>query len=43
MRRTLHTLASQILWYRMVPYAKGWKINPSHFLKQDLARVWPDK
>jgi peptide/nickel transport system substrate-binding protein len=33
-------------WYRIVPYrsyVKGWKISPSHFLNQDLARIWLDK
>jgi peptide/nickel transport system substrate-binding protein len=33
-------------WYRIVPYrscVKGWNISPSHFLENDLARVWLDK
>jgi len=33
-------------WYRIIPYrlyVKGWKINPSHYLNQDLATVWLDK
>jgi peptide/nickel transport system substrate-binding protein len=33
-------------WYRIVPYrayVKGWKISPSHYINQDLARVWLDK
>jgi peptide/nickel transport system substrate-binding protein len=33
-------------WYRIVPhrsYVKGWKISPSHYLNQDLSRVWLDK
>ena len=33
-------------WYRIVPhrsYVKGWKINPSHYLNQDLATVWLDQ
>ena len=33
-------------WYRIVPYrayVKGWKINPSHYVNQDLATVWLDK
>jgi peptide/nickel transport system substrate-binding protein len=33
-------------WYRMVPYRsyfKGWKIDPSHYLNQDLATIWLDK
>jgi peptide/nickel transport system substrate-binding protein len=33
-------------WYRTVPYrayVKGFKISPSHFLNQDLARLWLDK
>jgi peptide/nickel transport system substrate-binding protein len=24
-------------------YVKGWKINPSHYVNQDLATVWLDK
>src|SRR5580693_4104405 len=33
-------------WYRIVPYrsyVKGWKIGPTHFINQDLARIWLDK
>src|SRR5271169_614687 len=33
-------------WYRIVPYrsyVKGWKIAPTHFINQDLARIWLDK
>src|SRR3954466_5020750 len=33
-------------WYRSVPYrayVKGWKINPSHYVNQDLATIWLDK
>jgi peptide/nickel transport system substrate-binding protein len=33
-------------WHRIVPYrshVKGWKIAPTHFINQDLARVWLDK
>lgn len=33
-------------WERIVPmrsYVKGWKISPSHYVNQDLARVWLDK
>jgi peptide/nickel transport system substrate-binding protein len=33
-------------WYRIVPYrayVRGWKINPSHYVNQDLATVWLDK
>ena len=33
-------------WYRIIPhrsYMKGWKINPSHYLNQDLSGVWLDK
>ncbi|MBV8169136.1 MAG: ABC transporter substrate-binding protein, partial [Alphaproteobacteria bacterium] len=33
-------------WYRIVPlraYVKNWKISPSHFVGQDLARVWLDQ
>jgi peptide/nickel transport system substrate-binding protein len=33
-------------WHRIVPYrayVKGWKISPSHYINQDLARVWLDK
>jgi peptide/nickel transport system substrate-binding protein len=24
-------------------YVKGWKIGPTHFINQDLARIWLDK
>jgi peptide/nickel transport system substrate-binding protein len=33
-------------WHRIIPYrsyVKGWKISPSHYLDQDLARIWLDK
>jgi peptide/nickel transport system substrate-binding protein len=33
-------------WYRIVPYrsyVKGWKISPTHFINQDLARIWLGK
>jgi peptide/nickel transport system substrate-binding protein len=33
-------------WHRIVPYrshVKGWKIAPTHFINQDLARVWLDR
>jgi peptide/nickel transport system substrate-binding protein len=33
-------------WHRIVPYRsylKGWKIGPTHFVNQDLARIWLDK
>ena len=33
-------------WYRSVlyrSYVKGWKINPSHYVNQDLATVWLDR
>jgi len=33
-------------WYRIVPlrsYVKGWKVSQSHFVGQDLARVWLDQ
>ena len=33
-------------WYRIVPYRsylKGFKIAPTHFINQDLARIWLDK
>ena len=33
-------------WYRSVlyrSYVKGWKINPSHYVNQDLGTVWLDK
>jgi len=33
-------------WHRIVPYrsyVKGWKIGPTHFINQDLARIWLDK
>ena len=36
-----------LLWYYRIglyrSYVKGWKISPSHYLNQDLARVWLDK
>ena len=46
---TLDTQAHTFImvwWYRIVPYrsyVKGWKINPSHFVNQDLATIWLDK
>jgi peptide/nickel transport system substrate-binding protein len=45
----LDTQAHEImlLWrYRIVPYrsyVKGFKISPSHYVNQDLARIWLDK
>jgi len=33
-------------WHRIVPYrsyVKGWKIAPTHFINQDLSRIWLDK
>jgi peptide/nickel transport system substrate-binding protein len=33
-------------WHRIVPYrsyVKGFKIAPTHFVNQDLARLWIDK
>ncbi|HUI34599.1 MAG TPA: ABC transporter substrate-binding protein [Stellaceae bacterium] len=33
-------------WHRIVPYrsyVKGWKIAPTHFINQDLARIWLDQ
>jgi peptide/nickel transport system substrate-binding protein len=33
-------------WQRIVPhrsYVKGWKIDPSHYLNQDLGTVWLDQ
>jgi peptide/nickel transport system substrate-binding protein len=33
-------------WNRIVPlrsYVKGWKVSPSHYINQDLAKVWLDK
>lgn len=33
-------------WYRIIPhrsYVKGWAINPSHYLNQDLSGVWLDQ
>ncbi len=33
-------------WERIVPmrsYVKGWKINPSHYVNQDLGTVWLDQ
>ena len=35
-----------VWWHRIVPYrsyVKGWKIAPSHYINQDLARIWLDK
>ena len=32
-------------WHRIVPYRsylKGFKIAPTHFINQDLARLWLD-
>lgn len=46
---TLDTQAHTFImvwWYRILPYrsyVKGWKINPSHFVNQDLATVWLDQ
>ncbi|HEX3863140.1 MAG TPA: ABC transporter substrate-binding protein [Stellaceae bacterium] len=48
-KRVLDTEAHEILllWrYRIVPYrsyVKGFKISPSHYVNQDLARIWLDK
>jgi peptide/nickel transport system substrate-binding protein len=33
-------------WHRIVPYrsyVKGFKIAPTHFINQDLARLWLDQ
>ena len=33
-------------WHRIVPYrsyVKGFKISPTHFINQDLAKIWLDK
>lgn len=33
-------------WHRIVParsYVRGWKIGPTHFINQDLARIWLDR
>lgn len=30
-------------WYRIIPHlskVRGWKVNPSHYLNQDLSGVW---
>lgn len=39
--------ATQIVWWnRIIPYrsyVKGFKISPSHFINQDLVRIWLDK
>jgi peptide/nickel transport system substrate-binding protein len=38
--------AMGLWWHRIVPYrsyVKGFKIAPTHFLNQDLARVWLDQ
>jgi peptide/nickel transport system substrate-binding protein len=46
---TLDTQAHTFImvwWYRIMPYrsyVKGWKINPSHFVNQDLGTIWLDK
>ena len=40
-----HALAV-LWWHRIVPYRsylKGFKVGPTHFLNQDLARLWLDK
>ena len=40
-----HALAV-LWWHRIVPYrsyVKGFKIAPTHFINQDLARLWLDK
>ena len=45
----LDTAAHEIImpwWNRIVPhrsYVHGWKISPSHYLNQDLSRVWLDE
>jgi peptide/nickel transport system substrate-binding protein len=39
--------ATQVIWWnRIIPYrsyVKGFKISPSHYINQDLARIWLDK
>jgi peptide/nickel transport system substrate-binding protein len=33
-------------WHRIVPYrsyVKGFRIAPTHFINQDLARIWLDQ
>jgi peptide/nickel transport system substrate-binding protein len=33
-------------WHRIVPYRsylKGFKVAPTHFINQDLARLWLDQ
>jgi len=48
-RRVLDEEADTMItlwWYRIIPhrsYVKGWKINPSHYLNQDLSGIWLDK
>lgn len=48
-KRVLDDQALQFVtlwWYRIIPhrsYLKGWKVNPSHYLNQDLSGIWIDK
>jgi len=38
--------AMGLWWHRIVPYrsyVKGFKIAPTHFVNQDLARIWLDQ
>jgi peptide/nickel transport system substrate-binding protein len=39
-------MAWVLWWHRIVPhrsYVRGFKIAPTHFINQDLARIWLDK
>jgi peptide/nickel transport system substrate-binding protein len=48
-KRALDEQANAMLtlwWYRIIPhrsYVKGWKVNPSHYLNQDLSGIWIEK
>jgi peptide/nickel transport system substrate-binding protein len=39
--------ATEVIWWnRIIPYrsyVQGFKISPSHYINQDLARIWLDK
>ena len=44
-QRQVHEIWA-LWWHRIVPYQsylKGFKIAPTHFINQDLARLWLDK
>jgi peptide/nickel transport system substrate-binding protein len=48
-KRLLDTEAHEIMvlwWHRIVPYrayVRGFKLAPTHFINQDLARLWLDR